>query len=67
MIRTLITSRLSPTANLGEKLTEEEVDEMIREADGDGDGQIVSLSMSRSSPSRSHLARTPRITTSLSR
>lgn len=26
--------------NLGEKLTEEEVDEMIREADVDGDGQI---------------------------
>lgn len=26
--------------NLGEKLTDEEVDEMIREADIDGDGQI---------------------------
>ncbi len=26
--------------NLGEKLTEEEVEEMIREADVDGDGQI---------------------------
>ncbi len=26
--------------NLGEKLTDEEVDEMIREADTDGDGQI---------------------------
>ena len=26
--------------NLGEKLTEEEVDEMISEADKDGDGQI---------------------------
>lgn len=26
--------------NLGEKLTEEEVDEMIREADIDGDGQV---------------------------
>lgn len=29
-------------ANLGEKLSDEEVDEMIREADSDGDGQIVS-------------------------
>lgn len=27
-------------ANLGEKLTDEEVDEMIREADEDGDGQV---------------------------
>merc|ERR1712025_1408860 len=26
--------------NLGEKLTDEEVDEMIRDGDGDGDGQI---------------------------
>lgn len=26
--------------NLGEKLTDEEVDEMIREADADGDGQV---------------------------
>ena len=26
--------------NLGEKLTDEEVDEMIREADIDGDGKI---------------------------
>ena len=26
--------------NLGEKLTDEEVDEMIREADIDGDGQL---------------------------
>jgi calmodulin len=27
-------------ANLGEKLTNEEVNEMIREADVDGDGQV---------------------------
>ena len=26
--------------NLGEKLTDEEVDEMVREADLDGDGQV---------------------------
>ena len=26
--------------NLGEKMTDEEVDEMIREADVDGDGQV---------------------------
>ncbi|KAK3603071.1 hypothetical protein CHS0354_015766 [Potamilus streckersoni] len=26
--------------NLGEKLTDEEVDQMIREADTDGDGQV---------------------------
>ena len=26
--------------NLGEKLTDEEVDEMIKEADMDGDGQV---------------------------
>jgi calmodulin len=26
--------------NLGEKLKDGEVDEMVREADGDGDGQI---------------------------
>ena len=30
----------SNRTNLGEKLTDEEVDEMIREADIDGDGQI---------------------------
>ena len=28
------------TTNLGEKLTDEEVDEMIREVDIDGDGQV---------------------------
>ena len=27
-------------SNLGEKLTDDEVDEMIREADIDGDGQV---------------------------
>ena len=26
--------------NLGEKLTDEEIDEMIREADDDGDGEV---------------------------
>lgn len=26
--------------NLGEKLTDEEVDQMIKEADTDGDGQV---------------------------
>lgn len=30
----------SVMGNLGEKLTDEEVDEMIAEADTDGDGQI---------------------------
>jgi calmodulin len=28
--------------NLGEKLTMEEIDEMIREADIDGDGKVIS-------------------------
>ena len=27
-------------ANLGEKMTDEDIDEMLREADTDGDGQI---------------------------
>jgi len=31
---------LQVMTNLGEKLTDEEVDEMIREADIDGDGQV---------------------------
>ena len=33
--------------NLGEKLTDEEVDEMIREADIDGDGQVRLLVLPR--------------------
>ena len=36
----LLAPPLCPSQNLGEKLTDEEVDEMIREADIDGDGQI---------------------------
>jgi Ca2+-binding EF-hand superfamily protein len=33
-------SKIIPSLSTGEKLTDEEVDEMIREADVDGDGQI---------------------------
>lgn len=49
---------------LGEKLTEEEVDEMIREADVDGDGQInyeefVKVSAARARPPR--VATDPRV------
>lgn len=36
--------------SIGEKLTDEEVDEMIREADQDGDGRIDCASWLRSNP-----------------
>lgn len=39
-ICTTIHSRLTRTTAKVEKLTDEEVDEMIREADIDGDGQV---------------------------
>ena len=47
--------------NLGEKLTDEEVDEMIREADVDGDGQVnyeefVKVSWANSGPCRTGTA-----------
>ena len=35
--------------NLGEKLTNEDIDEMIREADIDGDGQVCFLGKERAS------------------
>lgn len=41
MVMAILCSRASAMmTNLGEKLTDEEVDEMIREADIDGDGQV---------------------------
>lgn len=36
--------------SIGEKLTDDEVDEMIREADQDGDGRIDCGSHSNTSP-----------------
>ena len=40
MLMILILQLRHVMTNLGEKLTDEEVDEMIREADVDGDGQV---------------------------
>ena len=50
--------------NLGEKLTDEEVDEMIREADVDGDGQInyeefVKMMMAKWATGSSEFSRAP--------
>ncbi len=39
-LRTMCRQLRHVMTNLGEKLTDEEVDEMIREADVDGDGQV---------------------------
>ena len=37
-------------STLGEMLSEEEIEEMIREADSDGDGKVISLSKLSSLP-----------------
>ena len=59
-LRPLVLVLRSPL-RIGEKLTEKEIDEMIREADFDGDGQISYdgahlSSLSRSSLSRSYMS-----------
>ena len=38
--KTLSSTQKLNTLNLGEKLTDEEIDEMVREQDFDGDGNI---------------------------